>query len=224
MAGVAEHSSYREDPIGRLRRTANFVGVTTFGTTEQALEAIEHVRQVHRRVHGRAPDGRPYSASDPELLTWVHVAEVTSFLAASTRFGPARISRPDGDRYLAETADVAVALGASWVPVTMDEVDAYFGRMRPDLYAGPQAIAARDFLLRGMSRRPNDRAVHAVIAAGAVSVLPPWARRALRIPSVPLVEGLADALVVRPLGRALCAGVRWTLTPPAAHPGAMPTR
>ena len=65
MAGVAEHSSYQEDPLGRLRRTASFVGTTTFGTVEQAEAAIAQVRRVHRRVKGIAPDGRPYSAADP---------------------------------------------------------------------------------------------------------------------------------------------------------------
>ena len=87
MAGVADHSNYQDDALGRLRRTASFVGYTTFGTVEQADDAIEQVRRVHRRVHGIAPDGRPYSADDPDLVTWIHVAEMTSFLASCQRFG-----------------------------------------------------------------------------------------------------------------------------------------
>lgn len=204
MAGVAEHSSYREDPIGRFRRTASFVGATTFGTVAQAQHAINTVRDVHRHVHGTSPDGRRYSANDPELLTWVHVAEVHSFLRASERYGPYRLSAGERDRYYEETAGVARALGAQWVPRSAGEVEAYFLRVRPDLYAGSQALDARDFLLRGVARRPHDRAVHAAIAMAAVTVLPPWARTELRIPSVPLV---GDRLVA-PGARAFCTMLR----------------
>jgi uncharacterized protein (DUF2236 family) len=215
MAGVADHSAYRDDPLGRLRRTAAFVGATTFGTTEHAREAIERVRRVHRRVRGVAPDGRPYSADDPELITWVHVAEVVSFLRAAQRFGPARLGETECDAYYHEAARVAYELGATWVPRRTVEVEAYLRRVRPELYAGAQALAARDFLLRGVGRRPEDRAVHAVVAAAAVSLLPGWARAELRIPSPPGV----DALFVVPLARAVCAGMRWAVAPitPAAR-------
>lgn len=209
MAGVAEHSSYREDPIGRFRRTASFVGATTFGTVAQGQAAIETVKEVHRHVHGVAPDGRRYSANDPELLTWVHVAEMHSFLGASERYGPWRLSRRERDRYYKETAPVARALGARWVPESVEEVDAYFLRVRPDLYAGPQALAARDFLLRGVARRPHDRIMYAVIVAAALTVLPPWARRALGIPTVPL----ADDVAVAPAARVVCRALRVAIAP-----------
>jgi uncharacterized protein (DUF2236 family) len=209
MAGVADHSNYREDPIGRLRRTAKFVGATTFGTLEQATQAIEDVREVHQHVRGRAPDGRRYSANDPELLTWVHVAEVSSFLAAAERYGPRRIRPDERDRYFQETAVVARSLGARWVPETMEEVEAYFKRIRPELYAGPQAIEARNFLLRGVARKPNDRVVYVGIVAAALAIVPRWARDELGIPAPPLVD---DVMVV-PLARAFCGALRWTLSP-----------
>lgn len=209
MAGVAEHSSYKEDPIGRLRRTASFVGATTFGTVDQANRAIEDVRRVHRRVHGRAPDGRRYSANDPDLLTWVHVAEVHSFMAAAQRYGPHRFGAEEHDRYLRETAVVARSLGARWVPETQAEVEDYFKRVRPELYAGSQALEARNFLLRGVARKPNDRLVYTGIIAAAISILPPFARTELRLPALPL----GDDLVVAPLGRAFCGILRWTLRP-----------
>src|SRR5271168_3017842 len=82
MAAVAGHSDYRGDPWGRLQRTSYFLAVTTFGQVSDADEAIARVRRVHERVTGLAPDGRPYAASDPHLLTWVHVAEAISFLRA----------------------------------------------------------------------------------------------------------------------------------------------
>ncbi|HEX3948175.1 MAG TPA: oxygenase MpaB family protein [Acidimicrobiales bacterium] len=210
MAGVADHSNYREDAVGRLRRTASFVGYTTFGTVDQAERAIEQVRQVHRRVHGVAPDGRPYSADDPDLVTWIHVAEITSFLASCQRFGPRPLSAVERDAYWAGTATVARALGAEWVPETADQATTYLGRVRPILYAGPQARAARDFLLRGVARRPNDRAAYAVIVAAAVTLLPGWARAELGLPMPPLV----DPLLVTPVARLFCGGLRWAVAPP----------
>lgn len=212
MAGVAEHSNYAEDAIDRLRRTAAFVGTTTFGSADDAHEAIRRVREVHQRVRGVAPDGRPYSAGDPELVTWVHVAEVWSFLRAAERFGNRRYGPAERDAYLAETAPLAHHLGAEWVPRTVEEVDAYFRRMRPQLYAGAQAMEARHFLLRGVARALDDRAVYSVIAAAAVSLLPSWARRELRLPSLPLV----DAAVVTPVARVFCAGLRWAVAPRAS--------
>lgn len=209
MAGVAEHSNYEDDPIGRLQRTATYLGATTFGTVAEAQQAIDEVRDVHRRVRGRAPDSRPYSASDPDLLTWVHVAGSYCFLTASHLYGPRRLSRADQDRYYAETADTARALGARWVPVSSDEAQAYLLRIRPELYAGPQARAARDFLLRGFSKKPEDRMVHVVVVAGALGVLPGWARAELGIPSLALV----DAAALRPAAQAFCAGLRWVLRP-----------
>ena len=209
MAGVAEHSDYREDPIGRLRRTAAFVGATTFGTVQEATRAIEQVREIHRRVRGRAPDGRRYSAEDPELLTWVHVAEMSSFLTAADRYGPRRLRADERDRYFAETAVVARRLGARWVPETADEVQAYFKRIRPELYAGPQAIDARDFLLRGVARTPRARAIYLAIVAAALPVVPKWARAELGIPTLPLL----DEMVVVPPGRVACGALRWALRP-----------
>jgi uncharacterized protein (DUF2236 family) len=214
MAGVAEHSLYEEDPVGRLRRTAAFVAVTTYGTREEAARAVDRVRRVHQRVRGTAPDGRPYDAADPELLTWVHVAEMSSFLHAAQRFGPERFDRTECDAYYEETAAVARDLGAAWAPRSVDEVKAYFRRVRPDLYAGPQARAGRDFLLRGVARRPEDRAAYAVLAAAAVSLLPGWGRTELGIPLPPA----ADGLLAVPLARVLCATLRWAVSAGVAEP------
>jgi len=209
MAGVADHSRYREDPIGRFRRTAAFVEATTFGTTDDAQRAIDNVRLVHAMIDGTSPDGRHYSAGDPELLTWVHVAETWAFLRSAERYGPRGLSQEERDRYFAETSQVAMALGAQWVPTTEREAEAYFSRLRPHLYAGAQALEARDFLLRGVARHPEDRAVYALMAAAAVGLLPDWARSELRIPSPPLL----DRLVVTPLVRGLCTGIRWAAVP-----------
>ncbi len=205
MAGVADHSRYREDPIGRLRRTGTFIEATTFGTVEEAEEAIESVRRVHNTITGRSPDGRRYRAGDPALITWVHVAETVSFLAAACRYGRRPLSATELDTYHEEMAEVGLRLGAKWVPRTAAEAEAYMARMRPHLYAGRQAREARDFLLRGVARRPQDRALYTLLAAAAVGLLPTWARQKLGLPTPPLV----DACMVRPLAWGACQGIRW---------------
>src|SRR5215831_18847783 len=86
LQGVLDHSRFREDPLGRLRRTAAFIAGTTYGSTATAHALIDRVRRVHETVVGTTPGGRPYAADDPHLLTWVHVAEVTSFLRAHRRY------------------------------------------------------------------------------------------------------------------------------------------
>src|SRR5579859_3253709 len=118
MAGVAEHSDYRGDPWGRLQRTSTFLAVTTFGPAPEAQRAVDRVRGIHQRVHGIAPDGRPYHASDPHLLEWVHIAEVDSFLLAHQLYGAAPLDQCGRDGYVADTARVATALGVSDPPLT----------------------------------------------------------------------------------------------------------
>jgi uncharacterized protein (DUF2236 family) len=213
MAGVAEHSNYQEDPLGRLRRTASFVATTTFGTAQEAERAIAQVHRVHRRVNGVAPDGRPYSAADPELVTFIHAAEMSSFLESARRFGPRSLSAAQCDRYYAEVAPVALALGAAWVPRSTDEMDSYFRRIRPELYAGRQAIQARDWLRRGVARRPDERAVYAVLLSAAISILPRWARRELGLSAPVPLDLLIDTVGVIPLTRAVSLALRWVTTP-----------
>ncbi len=111
MAGVAEHSDYRGDPWGRLQRTSTFLAVTTFGMADDAQRAVDKVRGIHRRVHGVAPDGRPYAASDPHLLEWVHIAEADSFLQAYQRYGAAPFDQDGRDGYV---ADVARCCRGAW--------------------------------------------------------------------------------------------------------------
>jgi uncharacterized protein (DUF2236 family) len=204
MAGVADHSSFRDDPFGRLDRTSRFVIATVYGTTADAERSIALVRRVHRRVRGRAPDGTPYDASDPELITFVHVTEVDSFLAANRAYGRRRLGRDDADRYCAEMAEVAERLGGVDVPTTAAATTAWLHERRSDLRLGRHGRATVRFLLNPpvpVLARP----AHAAVAAAAVGLLPLWAQRALLLPAVPPV----DALVVRPGVNALLATFHW---------------
>jgi uncharacterized protein (DUF2236 family) len=150
MAGVAQHSNYLEDPMGRLQRTAGYVSTVTFGSREEAEAAAAVVRGVHRHVHGTDPvTGRRYSASDPATMVWVHCVEVHSFLAAYRAYG-LPLSRADQDRYLAEQVDAAELLGVprARVPDSVDSFREYFASVLPELCTSPDAEAAIAFVRR----------------------------------------------------------------------------
>ena len=209
MAGVADHSGFRGDPWGRLQRTAAFLGTTTFGTALDAQRAIARVRGAHRRVHGIAPDGRAYSAGDPDLLRWVHVAEVDSFLAAHDRYGSRRLSAEQRDEYVAQTAVVARELGATDVPETVGELRDSLWAYRPDLASTPAARSTARYLLLHPPVPLPLRGPYTAMAAASVGLLPRWARFPLRLPYLPVTE----ATVVRVGGRAFTEGVRWVMRP-----------
>ena len=215
MAGMADHSAYQEDPLGRLRRTANFVGTTTFGTVAEANAAIAQVKRVHRRVTGTAPDGRAYTADDPDLVTFIHVAEVSSFLSSGRRYGTRPLTPEQCDRYYEEVAPIALDLGATWVPRSAAEVESYLLHLRPALYAGPQAREARDWLLRGVAEQLSERAAYSLLLAAAIGVLPGWARQELGLSVAGPVDLLIETVAVTPLVRVFNAVLR-QIVPPSA--------
>jgi uncharacterized protein (DUF2236 family) len=216
MAAVAGHSGYRGDPWGRLQRTSYFVAVTTFGRASDAQQAIERVRAIHRRVTGTAPDGRPYAAADPHLLTWVHIAEADCFLRAHSRFGAHPLNQHERNAYVADMARIGAAIGVPQPPLTEAELTARFEVYRPELAATAQARAAARFLLLDPPLPIVARPPYGVLAAAAVSLLPGWARRHLWLPRLPVTE----AAVVRPAGHALVHAIRWATTAPPAAPAA----
>jgi uncharacterized protein (DUF2236 family) len=210
MAGVAIHSGYRSDPLGRLQRTGEFLGVTTFGTADQAEAIVARVRRIHERVHGTLPDGRTYAASDPHLLRWVHVAEADSFLSAYQRYGSEPLDQAGRDGYVQDLAVVGSALGVVDPPLTEAEMRSQLASFRGELEGSPAAReAARFILLRPplpLAARPG----YAVLAAAAVGLLPWWARWPLRLPLLPVSE----ATLVRVSGVAVTRTVRWLMQPP----------
>jgi len=216
MAAVSGHSGYRGDPWGRLQRTSYFLAVTTFGRASDAQEAIDRVRAIHARVTGTARDGRPYAASDPRLLTWVHIAEADSFLCAHSRFGAHPLDQPERDGYVTDLARIGAALGVPEPPRTEAELGARIEEYRPELAATAQAREAARFLLLNPPLPLIARPPYGVLAAAAVSLLPGWARRPLWLPRLPLTE----AAVVRPAGHALVHAIRWATAAPPATPAA----
>ena len=147
MTAVAEHSGYRGDIWGRLARTSRFLAVTTFGTAEHAQEAVDVVRAIHERVVGTMPDGTPYTATDPHLLEWVHIAEIHSFLLSHQRYGARPLDQAGRDEYVAQTAFVARKLGAVDPPTTEAELEAALARFRPELTVTDHAREAVSYLI-----------------------------------------------------------------------------
>jgi uncharacterized protein (DUF2236 family) len=177
LAGVWDHSNFRADMSGRLRRTAQFIGTTTYGSTEQAEALIARVRHIHDRVSGHLPDGQPYSANDPDLLTWVHVAEVSLFMRAYVRYRDPFFSGSEQDRYLREAAVVAERLGATSVPKTRREVERYFAAMRPLLRSDARTREVSRVLLAQPASNAAVAPFQKLFLDAGVDILPAWAAR-----------------------------------------------
>lgn len=176
LAGVMEHSKFEEDPLGRLRRTGGFVATTTFAPGSVAQQAVDHVNDVHTRIRGVAPDGRPYSAQDPENIDWVHSALLLGMARAWLRYG--RGADPDLlDEYVAEQARVAIGLGDADPPRNWSELLEHVEHHRPNLAVNAQTRFMDRWLwtptLSGPARLllPTHQALH----SAALAVAPRWA-------------------------------------------------
>ena len=210
MSGVAQHSNYAEDPYGRLHRTANFIGTTTFGSAAEAERMVKVIRKVHDRVTGTTPAGVPYEANDPHNLAWVHCTEVDGFLRGYRRYGQVPISNADADQYVAEMARVGEALGVIDAPKSVAELDARLRSYIPELDYDRQAREAIRWLLFPPNK-VGAIAPYGIILTAAINLLPSWARRKLWIP--PRVPIVSDVMVA-PAAKALMGAMGWIMTPP----------
>lgn len=172
LAGVDRHSAYRDDPFGRLQRTGAFIAATTFGSAEQAETTVATIGRMHDRVSGTLTDGRAYSARDPRLLEWVHVALVDSMVTAYLEFG--HDGPISADAYVADMAVVGAAMGVVDPPLTRRDLSARIAGFRPELAGGPDARRMRDFVLSAplpLLLQPG----YGVLARAARDTLPDWA-------------------------------------------------
>ena len=207
LAGVWDHSKFRSDMQGRLRRTARFIALTTYGGRDEAAAAMSRVRGIHQYVTGTLPDGTPYSAGDPALLAWVHVTETTTFLDAWVRYGEPRMTRAAQDRYFAEMAQIGQGLGADPVPRSRLEAEALIRAMRPQLRVDARTHEiARTLLDRPAPKFAAEPLQKLTMQAG-IDLLPEWARR---------MHGLTSPVLSRPVVRggtlAIAQTLRWAFT------------
>lgn len=196
LAGVYDHSNFRDDLVGRLRRTTAFVAGTSYASSGEVEALVAKVKRIHAQVRGQTPDGRVYSADDPALLTWVHVTEAYGFLQGCRRYCrevPVAIA----DQYYGEYKRVAEALGAREVPATEAEVDAYFARQLPQLRFDARSREVLAVLsgirlpvpMAGLSRE-------LFLGAGA-ALLPGWAEAMLERTAVQRAQSRTSGRVLR---------------------------
>ena len=202
LGGVWDHSDFREDMLGRLRRTARFISMTTFGPAEDAEAAIARVRSGHAKVSGHLPDGTAYAASDPKLLAWVHVTEAVSFLDSWIRYGNADLSAADQDRYFEDMARIARALGADPVPKNRAAAEQLLQAMRDELQSDARTREVARIVTTQRPDNAMEAMVQGMIVDAAIDLLPPWARE---------MHGLTTSPIKRSLVRAGTFGVARTL-------------
>jgi uncharacterized protein (DUF2236 family) len=205
LAGVWDHSNFRADMHGRLRRTARFIALTTYGGRDEAQAAMARVRAIHGRVTGVLADGTAYQANDPAALAWVHVTEASCFLAAWRRYGEPGMPVAEQDRYFAEMAQVGHALGADPVPKSAAAAQRLITAMRPRLICDARTREVARLVLRQPASSLLAEPLRALTMQAGIDLLPGWARR---------MHGLHTPLPALPLVRAGTLGVaevlRWT--------------
>jgi uncharacterized protein (DUF2236 family) len=219
VAAIVQKSNFRQDPLGRLRRTATFVGTVSYGSTEEVERAAARVRDLHRTLRAKDATGSTFRIDDPHLLLWVHCAEVHSFVTVLRRAGY-RLTDAQVDRYYDEQRRTAALVGLheDEVPGSAREMSDYFAAMLPELKRTEDSEIVYRFLRRppltGVLRLGLD-AYEPLLGHLAYSVLPPWAialhgHRPYPEPAATaLLRGLRTAALLVP------APIRWSM--PEGH-------
>ena len=177
MAGVAQHSAWKQDPFGRLAATSSYLLTTTYGDTQAALAAAAWVRKIHVHVRGTDPQtGLAYSAEDPALLLWVHAGMVDSVVEVVRRYGRS-LDDAGADRYVAEMVRFAEIVGVPRedVPTTARNLREYLEsvELRRATPAAREAIA---IVLDPPDLDGETRELWHDLGQVAVGTLPDWAR------------------------------------------------
>lgn len=174
LAAVWDHSDFRTRLKARLGRTAFFVAATTYGSRAMALQSIERVNAIHARAVGTDLQGRPYAANEPELIRWVHLVEVTSFLAAYQHLACTPLRSAQCDRYIAEMTEVGHRLGAEDLPRTWgashEALRAYDDQLVFDARTRETVHCIETY-----PTEPPDRPFMALVMRAAFDLMPDWA-------------------------------------------------
>jgi uncharacterized protein (DUF2236 family) len=190
MAGVDQHSGWRQDPVGRLAATSRYVNTVTFGERAAAQRAATRVRRIHEHVRGTdTVTSQRYAASDPALLLWVHAALVDSTIVACDLFGSS-LTDQAADRYVEEMVAAAELVGIppDQVPASVAELSRYLGAVRPQLRRTPAAAESMAYLLDPPGLAEEVAEIWQDIREGAVTALPGWARELYGYQVPPLTQ------------------------------------
>jgi uncharacterized protein (DUF2236 family) len=187
-AGVWEHSSFRKDPIGRLRRTGLAAMVTVYAARSIAEPMIAGVVRMHAAIDGETSAGERYSASDPRLLSWVHATAAFSFAEAYSRYVDT-LNSAGFDAFYREGAPASRLYGALGVPQSIVDVQTFFESMRGRLDPSPIVFQFLQ-IMRETPALPRPLLwMQPVLVRAAVEIVPEWIRRLL---------GLAENHGLRP--------------------------
>jgi uncharacterized protein (DUF2236 family) len=200
VAGVGDHSRYREDPLGRLSRTSSYVTATTYGAMPEVEQAVARVRNIHRVVSGVSSRGISYDADDPGFSAWVHNALTNSFLVANQTFGRVKLTPDEEDRFVVEQTRVGSLLDADPMPSTADDLARWI-EGHPDPAPSPEMRDAVAFLA-DPPLEPGVKIGYKVFLEAAVATIPRRLRDVLEVTKAP---GAISA------GKATVAGLRWAL-------------
>lgn len=218
VRGVMQNSDFRKDAWGRLMRTAGFVGTITYGTTDAAEKAGARVRKIHRLLKVTDPlTGETYGVDDPDLLLWVHCAEVDSYLQVQRRSGYP-LTDAQADRYVDEhrTSARLVGLDPAAVPATAAQLAAYFVRVRPQLTRSREALDVDDFLRRPPVHPllvPARATLWRHVATLAYQSLPSFAHELYGRPAPPLATVDRRLRTTGTVLRTIPSRLRWKLPP-----------
>jgi uncharacterized protein (DUF2236 family) len=191
-SGVWAHTSFRGDPVKRMRRTGYTAWIAVYAPADAARDAIARVNKMHARVSGETPAGLPYRADDETLLTWVHATATWGFVEAYHRFC-APLADADIDRYYAESASIGALFGAPASPRSNADMEAVFAAMRPNLVASPIVFEFLD-IVRTAEITPL-RAFQRLAVRAAIEITPRWARDTLGLgPQLGLKPGYETLL------------------------------
>ncbi len=197
-SGVWDHTSFRTDPLPRMKRTGMAAMVTVYGARSVAERMIAGVGRMHGRVAGVTPDGLAYRADDPELLDWVQATASYGFMQAYHRF-VRPLSQAERDRFYTEAAPSATLYGAVGAPRSEAEQEAQFQAMRPKLEPSAIVLEFLEIVAKVKSLPPGLRWFQAMLVRAAVSTLPDWTQAQLGIADRGLRKG--EAKIIGVLGR-----------------------
>jgi len=197
LAGVWDHSDFRNDLVGRLRRTTAFVAGSTYAGTAESQRLVARVRAIHAHVHGHTADGVAYTANDPDLLTWVHVSEAYAFLQGFHAYSGLQVPTGADDRYYDESRRVAEALGARDVPDSRSAIEAYFAQVRPQLRFDDRSREVLGVLRRVRLPVPGATLSREVFLGAGAALLPGWAEALLGITPMQRLRHHACARLLR---------------------------